>query len=740
MLSARPLAILLALLLLPRAGVAHDKPGPDETGKDRDFTLPTDRKATLLMEQAKGYIAARDWESAVAALQRLNDRDEDCFLPVIGKIPDGRPIRSFISVRLEAQRLLAELPGVGRQAYQERYGRLAADLLADARQEKDVALMARIASRYPLTNAGIEALQELAGRYADRGEFLLAAANYDHLARRDRLRQWPTGTLIQAAYAYRGDGRPSAAVEKELFDRVGDTGLRVSDRILTAEQLKDALEQANKRPSADGWPMFGGDVTRSATAADGMPNLERLEAMPLVRNSPAVRDRLQQATTQMDASGMPMLPGSFPVAATIITRYQRAVIPIVCYRSYWGLHAYDLKNRKLHWITPMDGSIEKMLSTTATFSAADSWVNWFVSQAKRPNILFENSTIGSLSSDGTLVFAVDDLAVPPSLDRDWVGVGGPRGRPNPNVNDKLREAILHSRLRAYAMADGKLRWEVGGIDKDNKKDELHDSYFLGPPLPLGDRLYVLTEKKQEFRLVTLSALTGRLLAVQTLIISPRNLALDPMRRIEAVHLACGDGVLVCPTNASSILGIDLATGSLRWACAYQNHAVRFLGFSLTPFGSTWKSSAPFIREGKVVFTAPDADAVNCINVQDGTLLWRHPRQEGDAYCAGIFGGKVLIVGAKTVRAVSLDKGETLWKLDTGMPSGRGTFGQGGLYYLPLASAQDKKPAVAVIDMKKGVVAALVRSPKQEVPGNLMFFDDLLVSQTATEIVVYPLVK
>ena len=34
-------------------------------------------------------------------------------------------------------------------------------------------------------------------------------------------------------------------------------------------------------------------------------------------------------------------------------------------------------------------------------------------QMGKNNVLFENSTIGSLSTDGTLVYAVEDLAVAP---------------------------------------------------------------------------------------------------------------------------------------------------------------------------------------------------------------------------------------------------------------------------------------------------------------------------------------
>src|SRR5262249_1448984 len=159
---------------------------------------------------------------------------------------------------------------------------------------------------------------------------------------------------------------------------------------------------------------------------------------------------------------------------------------------------------------------------------------------------------------GTFVFAIDDLAVPPPPQMQ-VGIDGdvPRGgyQSNSNLNETLKGAILHSKLRAYDLASGKLRWEVGGRGKD--KDQLHDSFFLGPQLPMAGKLYCLTEKNQELRLISLEPQTGKLLQVQELATTKDKMQIDVARRVQAAHLAYGEGMLVCPTNAGAILGIDL---------------------------------------------------------------------------------------------------------------------------------------------------------------------------------------
>ena len=62
---------------------------------------------------------------------------------------------------------------------------------------------------------------------------------------------------------------------------------------------------------------------------------------------------------------------------------------------------------------------------------------------------------------------------------------------------------------------------------------------------------------------------------------------------------------------------------------------------------------------------------------------------------------MLIVGKKSVRGLSLERGETLWTLETGVPSGQGVASD-NVYYLPLKeTARGKEPAICLIDVDKG---------------------------------------
>src|SRR5262249_30209996 len=151
----------------------------------------------------------------------------------------------------------------------------------------------------------------------------------------------------------------------------------------------------------------------------------------------------------------------------------------------------------------------------------------------------------------------------------------------------------------------------------------------------------------------------------------------------------------------------------------------------------WRVSAPVISDGKVVFTAPDARSIHCINLRDGSPLWRRPKQDDDLYLGNVYNGRVLIVGKKNVRALSLSNGETLETLETGTPSGQG-IGSDNVYYLPLKDAGkgNHEPQIVGIDMDRGKVVSSSKSRPSEpdkkdadVPGNLIFAEGKVISVT-----------
>ena len=212
---------------------------------------------------------------------------------------------------------------------------------------------------------------------------------------------------------------------------------------------------------------------------------------------------------------------------------------------------------------------------------------------QRPGIFFENTTIGTLSIDGDFAYTVADLAVPkPPMYRMGNVV---HGQPNQfGWSRDIADAISRNRLTAFDLSTGcKNLWDSNLFNPDSKDSipELSGYFFLGPPLPLDGKLYVLSKKQQELRLIGLENVKTDMGAwkpkvdfVLPLGVShDSNLEDDALRRINAVHLSYDDGVLVCPTNLGYVLGVDLLQHSLLWAYPYRDKT-DMAGAALPPGG------------------------------------------------------------------------------------------------------------------------------------------------------------
>ncbi len=389
---------------------------------------------------------------------------------------------------------------------------------------------------------------------------------------------------------------------------------------------------------------------------------------------------------------------------------------------------------------------------------------WLPKYAGLPSLLDENATLGTLSSDGRHVFFVEDVPVPAhpndviQLTQAAAPPPGQPATPRPWFSS-LEETLYHNRLRCVDVATGEFRWEIGGWDRAGVPvaPELANVFFLGPPLPVGRRLFALVEqtapdlkRNKDIILLCLEPDTGRLLWSQDVSAAADPLWVDAARHMEPVHLAYADGVLVCPTNAGSVVAIDPLTHDLLWAVPYRDPQANpnpngFPGFDPNTYEALWKGCAPIIQGDRVVLTAPDDDSIRCLNLRDGSPVWKDlpdqkaQRTNDDLYVAGVFpdaaGDKVLIVGRTSCRALNLTTGEEAWSgLQTGAPSGLGTA-CGKNYLLPLRNGN-----MGVIDVAQGGLTVLEGDNGRDAPpppGNLVFHGGDLWSQSPTVVMAYP---
>lgn len=788
----------IAVQVQIQPGIPVPLPVDDGAVPKKDGQKTSQFSAVKLIEnsQYRQYInVARDsikdkaWESAVTALQVILDTQEDFYVQVREKDNQGREVLRWTSVKFEAQNLLGSMPDEGLDVYEQRFGGKAMLALKQARETGDRELLAAVAHKWFHTKAGAEANDLLATSLLDRGQYFLAALRFERSLKLPAERYKTSDlTLFKTALAYRraGETKKAGIMWERFEDKLRDRDvIRVGDQTIALAKLR-VLFNDDKQPisfSLYDWPMLRGNHANSAQANGSPPLMDQplwkrgllLDNDPLI-NEPRYHEYERAVKAQLDtvcnATGNNViLPGVFPISAG-----GRLV-----FRAYGELRCVALSNEgpdikpgdTLWRSSDMDGSLNQILQQKKD-TASDlrdivqqQWLNQYINfpgLTGLANFVFENTTTGTITTDHQNVYAIDDLAIP-SPD-NLFQVNPFMGIQRPNIPSKIRPYIMQNCLYAFNLQQGNAVWSLGSFNPKDPKDEFTDSHFLGAPISIGGKLYVLNEKHQgeqgdaELRLVCIDPNRiekGRPAIVQPIQvlgnIDQRNRVTHAMsRRVNGVHLAYSEGILVCPTNAGEVLGVDLMSRSLAWAYPYRERSPEeringnpniinrpFINpgvpsnLATTVTLAKWKSTPPAVVDGKIVFTAPDADSVHCINLHDGTPRWKMIRLEGDLLFGGIVNKKVLIVGKNQVRALNLDDGRQAWSITTGdFPSGQGVASN-GIYYQPL-----KKGEILAIDVDRGSIKAHNRSKNTNfAPGNLMFSDGAVLTVTPYEVVAYP---
>lgn len=721
---------LLCVLLLAAPLPAQT---PDTSGQPvpagEPVTLPTDRQARKRLDLALERVKAEQWPEAVRALQGLLDAPEDLFIERKSTDKDGKPVVQRLSARAEADRVLGGLPAKGLEFYHLRYEQAARGLLDEARRQNDPQRLGEVVRRYFHTPAGTEATLALALYHLDRGRGAMAAACFRRLLGSGVAGKLSPLNLYHAVLAFRlaGDSDGEAKAWQRLGERVGPGGLALGGPAVGLDALRRGLDQLTP-PGGPDWALFRGDPARSGRGAGDLPYLEPTWQTPTVGHPDSQRWLAHAVKNRRDVL-QPVFPAAVPLALGG---------RVVC-RTHGGVSAFDLHTGRELWRATDPLSLDAAMAHAGKKVQLNAWL-WEFPPAQRA-ALFENEVQGALSSDGRRVFAVEELPLPPSvpiLQTIQAGAVRPLG--------PLQPYLSHNRLRTIDAETGQVLWRQGG--RGEKGGELHEAYFLGPPLPLAGKLYALFEKQGEIRLAGLDPAAGRIDWVQPLATPRWPLSLDPGRRLHAALPAWGDGILVCPTNAGAVLGVDLLDRRLLWAFLYHGRLPdRAQGAPLvdpTLWQNAWRASAPVLADGKIVLAPPDLDGIVCLDLRTGSLAWQGQREQFDLYVGGAHRGKVLVVGRGGCRALGLKDGKELWRLTTGAPAGLGAQA-GGLYYLPLESG-----TVLAVDLENGRIVREVQAPSpgslagNEGPavrkvglGNLVLHEGAVLSQTVMGLSAFP---
>ncbi|HEY2787173.1 MAG TPA: hypothetical protein VGJ05_19595, partial [Fimbriiglobus sp.] len=725
----------------PAAGRKVDEKGKAKTETVDYITFPSDRDAKQLLQAVIDYLKGtrgnEKWEQICTAAQRVLDGKSDSFYDYDVVESDGTKRTNRISVKVKANDLIATFPKAGRQFYQLNFGPLAQTLLDDAVNDNyDRVKLADCSQRYFHTKAGAQATLLLAGLQLERGNYSEAAYQYERLFARPDVEDLLTPrTLYKAVVAFKrtGDKRYAEAVKArmaELEKSFPRDGLTIGRKTYSLDELKRELDRPIElifsRLSDAYVSMRLGNASHTGVSDGGTPFLDPTFSVPLLyrtgkdrqKGNNWIRQNLDEALKRIvTVKKQPPIPGTFPVTAN----------GLIIYKSYDGVYAVVTRDGfaaqgrvwkagEIYWISSSERGLFDLAN--AKGNVIDPW--WQFYQGNNMNaVLFDNPLIGSLAHDGMNVYYVDDMAIPqpPNAMNPELGINQVSSTP-----PELAGIVRNSLLSAVNIETGKQIWSIGGPTLVNMTEEEEDketnplvlcsgSYFLGPPLPVNGKLYVMFERNGRIRLACLDP--NRMIpnledpnprpnyddkfrpedagkpnrcpnGIPALVWQQRigepitKMDVDSIRRMQCSYMAYADGVLICPTNSGAVVAVDVMSRSLLWAHSYRTREIqktpeddnraqgrilriRAGGMMAGGVGSPetvlrtdrWRAAAPIVSRGRVVLTSYDSQLIECVDLRTGQKIWKDNRDKNDLYVAGVIDDKVLVIGEETCRAYDL---------------------------------------------------------------------------------------
>lgn len=761
--------VLVASLLQPVPTQAQNillQPQVKESTGVSQSLFITNRLLAQRLRVASRLIGEGDFSRGLPVLQSVIeelDGSEDAFFS-----PDESSTSNHLSLKAEARRLIEQLPADGRKNYELQYGAIARTALDDARDSLDIDSLARVSRLYFGTTAGNDAAHYLGDYYFDRAEPLAAALQYQRLRNSRTGRQYEPLLSIKSSICWLQAGMPRQAqqVLLELKQRYPAIGIDIGGRQfaifandadalpwlqrITATNFSDHLTNSD-----NDWLMFRGNPTRTGFTPDASPiGLAdwRVRTIPLPDDIDAedpdeiaMYEQQAQLMMQIEARLKQLKSGTFKNLITIPSAHPVVIGDTVVFRSMSKIKAVDANTGREVWSVVTTNRYIDDLMTSLRNTSGDAGSRLAIQNRAALDMFlaqraWRDATTGQISSDGRFVYAIDDegfVNEPPRSNRSQVTI--PR---------------TFNKLKAYNIdKHGKLVFGIGG-PADETYLPFAGYFFLGPPLPLGNQLYVLAEINEEIRLLALTPKRREnnprlweveLLWSQVLATPNRGAQQFPIRRLAGASPSYSNGILVCPTTAGAVVGFDLTRRQLLWGYQYPSRFAEPNSHLPLPFrravttsvdslvteedSGRWIDSNPTIVGEHVLLTPRDSQELHCLELQTGRVLWRRPRGES-LYVAGVHDDTVIIAAESHLEALEIATGQPAWdeSVEIETPSGRGLH-RDGRFHIPLSSGE-----IATIDPATGRILCRSQTRSGHVPGNLVVVEDRVVSLTEDELV------
>jgi outer membrane protein assembly factor BamB len=730
--SLSPFRVARALSVFLLAFAMSAGPATAQLMNGRAIGAPSGRfiEAPRSVEQqlrdARRALEAGDFLEVIVRLGELSATRDDVsgdmdltgqdFFLNIDRAEANVPLRE--SLLKSARDMIGQLPADAMETYELRYGPTARKLLTEASQTRDWKKVGDVRRRYFHTQSGYRASWLLAQHEFYNGHPLAASLLLDDVVRSDRaVSELGPGVAVLHAAACRLASRTVPTLQPGDVTIAGEaTTIPPMDQQSQWLEERIGALQAFAPESSKDYAMFGGDIARNGGAAGQMP-LSNLRWMLGTTASPRQERMVRELTDDLVTAGKLPPPTWTPIR----------VGDQLLMRTTERLLGVDYKTGKRIWTYPWQSAYEVVNDDEVSFDPMDQEDNPGDLLSQR---VWNDVPYGQITSDGRRVFMLDDLAEIEMISMSPVfAMQGTRPADNRS-----------NTLVALDMAtEGKLLWRLGkGADESSP---LSDAFFLGPPLPIDGRLYVMVEIAGDINLCCLDPSSGEELWRQHLVaVESGGIESDPIRRVAGAVPTYHQGVLICPTGAGAIVAIDLIDRMFRWGVAYDrnNEMMRHIGgrgrqVEPSQLMDRWDNGVAIADGNAILVTPIEADRLFGFDVVDGTSLFPEKNRVQMRYLAGIRDQTFLVVGTNQVRAFALDEaGSAIWTardvLSAGQQiSGRGVFGKDS-YFVPTTTNQ-----LVEISLADGSVVAK-RNTRYPL-GNLVAVDGEMIVQGPTSLAV-----
>ena len=684
------------------------------------------RSVGQYLRDAERAIADERYSDAVIQLGDLLQREswtgeddeltgQDYFLAEDEPADAKRMLRADSLLR-RARRMLGELPASALETYELRHGPAARRDLAEAVDERNWDAVRSVRRRYFHTPAGYRASWLLAQRQWLGGHPLAASLLLDDIVDSPRaIAELGDAVLLMHAAACRLSGRSLPDVPAARDASVTLAGER--RELPAAGELGSWIEatfrvHGDSGRNSDSYPIAGGQPDRNGGDAGEMP-LSNVRWMQPTTASPRQDRSLREKTEEFVTSGTLAPPSWTPlrVGGTLLMRSTERLLGV------------DYETGKLVWEYPWTSPSEQVAESELAIDMLedkDDADNLLVQR------VWNDRPYGQVTSDGQRAYLIEGLS---EIEVMRIGPFQQRAtRPSDTSSNTLVALSLES--------EGKIRWSVGGDSPISSS--LSDAFFLGPPLPIDGRLYVMAEIAGDVNLCCLAARTGELLWRQQLVaVESGAIEVDPVRRVAGAMPTYHEGLLICPTGAGVTVAVNLADRTLRWGAEYRRNTdfdrrASSRSVDQKQLMQRWTTGVA-VASGRTALVTPiESDRLLAFDLPTGEIRYEQNRVH-QRYLAGIRDGLYFVVGPDNMRAYDLSDGKLRWSTPGDLVaagqkiSGRGVFG-GDDYFLPTTTNE-----LIRVSLRDGSV--LQRRVTNYPLGNLVAVGGEMISQSTTKLAV-----